>query len=56
MGTRSDDDGWRTLVVTSSGVYANPRATVEKVRRALIARGAHVGPIRDRYRVHFPGR
>jgi hypothetical protein len=51
-----DEEGWRTLIVTSAGVYKNPQATVEKVRRALIARGASVGPIRSRYRVHFPGR
>lgn len=51
-----ESDGWRTLIVTSAGIYRDPTATVEKVRRALQLRGVRVGPIRDGYRVHFPGR
>ncbi len=38
-----DSDGWRTLVVTSAGIYRDPTATVEKVRRALQSRGVRVG-------------
>ena len=51
-----DSDGWRTLVVTSAGIYRHPTATVEKVRRALQSRGVRVGQLRQGYRSHFPGR
>ena len=51
-----DSEGWRTLVVTSAGIYRDPTATVEKVRRALQLLGVRVGPLRQGYRSHFPGR
>ena len=51
-----DECGWRTLVVTSAGIYRDPTATVEKVRRALQSRGVRVAPLREGYRSHFPGR
>lgn len=53
-----DDEGWRLLVVTSRGIYANPAATVERVWRLLRARrfpGVPTQPS-DAWRPHFPTR
>ncbi len=52
-----DDGGWRLLVVTSRGVYAEPGRTVERVFGVLRARrltGLPARP-RDDWRPHFPG-
>ena len=52
-----DDGGWRLLVVTSRGVYGEPRRTVERVFAVLRARrlpGLPARP-RDDWRPHFPG-
>jgi Protein of unknown function (DUF559) len=47
---------WRLIVVTSRGIYRDPQQTLERVRDALIERGA-VG-VRSRFkpewRLHFP--
>lgn len=51
-----DQDGWRTLIVTSKGIYVEPQRTVERVARALRLRGARLRVVRDAYRAHFPGR
>ncbi len=34
-----DDDHYRILVVTARGIFVEPERTIERVRRALIARG-----------------
>ena len=54
----SDDDGWRMLVVTSRGVYANPEQTVERVWRLLQSRRVPGTPTRlsGAWRPHFPVR
>lgn len=52
-----DDGGWRLLVVTSRGVYAEPARTVERVFDVLRTRrlpGLPAAP-RDDWRPHFPG-
>jgi len=53
-----DDDGWRILVVIASGIYKHPEQTVERVFKALKARGAKGLPQRpsDAWRPHFPSR
>ena len=51
-----DSDGWRTLVVTSAGIYRDPTATVEKVRRALQSRGVPGGSTQAGIPVALPGR
>ncbi len=50
-----DDRGWRHVPVFSRGIYVQPAATVERVVRALAARGVRVRPT-DGWRPHFPGR
>lgn len=51
-----DDDGWRIVVVTGRGIYKEPARTLERVRRALIARGCQCLPrsLSDAWRRHFP--
>lgn len=51
-----DADGWRTLIVTSAGVYREPERTLRRIRTALRARGMRVGPLSDAWRAHFPSR
>lgn len=53
----SDDGGWRTLVVTSSGIYRDPGRTLDRVHRVLLARRHPGVPARllDDWRPHFPG-
>jgi len=53
----SEDEGWRMLVVTSRGVYANPAETIERVWRLLRARQLPGTPARlsDAWCPHFPG-
>ena len=50
--------GWRLVVVTAKGIYTEPENTLERVRRALRARGMARVPTRfnRRYVKHFPGR
>ncbi|WP_162599967.1 DUF559 domain-containing protein [Nocardioides solisilvae] len=52
-----EDDGWRLLVVTSSGVFRRPGETVRRVHRLLRARGVPGVPVRsgDAWRQHFRG-
>jgi very-short-patch-repair endonuclease len=52
-----DDDGWRILVVVSSGIYRSPERTLQRVWRLLRARGLVGVPARldDVWRTHFPG-
>jgi hypothetical protein len=54
---RRDDlahDGWRLVTVTSRGIFRTPHETVQRVWRALDARG-HIGLRRpaDGFRPHF---
>jgi very-short-patch-repair endonuclease len=53
-----DDDDWRILVVTSSGLFVKPEMTLAKVQRLLSTRGLPGVPARlsDDWRPHFPGR
>ncbi len=52
-----DDNGWRILVVTSSGIYRAPEETLLRVWRLLKARKLPGLPVRllDQWRPHFPG-
>ncbi len=52
-----DDGGWRLVVVTARGVYAEPARTVDRVFAVLRARGLPGLPARPRddWRPHFPG-
>ena len=54
----SDEDEWRLIVVTASGVYKDPLRTLRRVHRVLLARGMPGVPSRllDDWRPHFPGR
>lgn len=53
-----DDGEWRILVVTAKGIYREPERTLQRVRKALVARGYPGVPRRfsDDWRVHFPAR
>jgi hypothetical protein len=53
-----DDEGWRILIVTSSGVFREPDRTLQRISRLLSARGLPGVPRRltDDWRPHFPGR
>ena len=52
-----DDSGWRILVVVSSGIYAQPGRTLERIHRLLLARRLPGVPARlhPGWRRHFPG-
>ncbi|MCF6378341.1 hypothetical protein L2K70_12070 [Nocardioides KLBMP 9356] len=52
-----DDEEWRLVVVTSSGIYQDPVRTLRRVHRVLLARGMPDVPLRllDDWRPHFPG-
>ena len=47
---------WRLIVITAEGIYDDPLRTLERVRDALIERGAsRVRRIfKPEWRVHFP--
>ena len=51
----TDDEGWRVVVVLSTGVYAEPEHTVAQVTRLLRERGLTVTP-NPRWQRHFPSR
>ncbi|MDQ6642144.1 MAG: hypothetical protein M3Y66_06595 [Actinomycetota bacterium] len=51
-----ESDGWRTLIVTSAGIYGNPEGTLLRIRKALRAKGQRVGRLSDAWRAHFPPR
>jgi hypothetical protein len=49
-----DDEGYRILVVTAEGIYAQPQRTLERVRRQLILRGwPNVPTLDDAWKDHF---
>jgi hypothetical protein len=49
-----DDEGIRVLVVTASGIFRQPRRTLERVRRQLVLRGfGSVPPISDAWEQYF---
>ena len=53
-----DGEGWRIIVVRSSGIYVEPQRTLERIADAMRARGAQNVPtrFRDEWHSHFPGR
>jgi hypothetical protein len=53
-----DDGQWRILVVTAKGIYREPERTLQRVHKALVARGYPGVPRRfsDDWQVHFPAR
>ena len=52
-----DEDGWRYIPVHSRGIYRRPDLTLERVRKALVSRGAEVPRnLSDDWRPHFPVR
>lgn len=54
---RSDDAEWRVVTVVARGVYVDPLATLDRVARALRARGMSVPSTYDpEWMRHFPGR
>lgn len=49
-----DEDGWRILLVTSTGVYREPERTLVRIRKLLIERGLPDLPdLDDTWREHF---
>jgi hypothetical protein len=48
-----DELGWRTIRVTSRGVYRTPEDTLKRVWRALVDRGVRCPPPNDAWRPHF---
>lgn len=55
-GDFTDDLGWRVVKVVARGVYVDPGSTIDRIVRALRARGAVLPRLSDEWRVHFPGR
>ena len=53
-----DDEEWRILIVTASGIYKRPDLTLARVHRNLKSRGCPDLPARpsDAWRLHFPVR
>jgi very-short-patch-repair endonuclease len=53
-----DDGQCRILVVTAKVIYREPERTLQRVRKALVARGYPGVPRRfsDDWQVHFPAR
>jgi very-short-patch-repair endonuclease len=50
-----DEAGWKVVKVVSRGVYRRPDQTIERVRRALAERGAHLPRVlSDEWRAYFP--
>jgi hypothetical protein len=48
-----DGWGWRTVVVTSPGLWREPEATLERVVRVLRQRGEHVRVTSQEWRRYF---
>jgi hypothetical protein len=49
-----DDDGYRILIVTSKGIFAEPLRTLQRVRRQLVLRGGvEVPEIQPDWEEHF---
>lgn len=49
-----DDEGYRVLLVTASGIYKEPGRTLQRIRRQLILRGMPGVPgLDDQWRQHF---
>ena len=53
-----EDDAWRMLVITSTGIFRTPNETVAKIHRLLLARRQPDTPrtLSDAWRHHFPVR
>lgn len=54
----SDDEGWRTIVVFSNGIYVEPQRTLDRIWRVARDRRVPRVPARlsEEWRPHFPGR
>jgi len=53
-----DQMRWRLVIVTSEGIYSEPLRTLERIRNALLARGA-IGirrTFKPEWQLHFPAR
>lgn len=49
-----DDEGYRVLIVTSSGIFEQPERTLKRIRRQLVLRGwGSVPPISEDWEIHF---
>ncbi|HLS45417.1 MAG TPA: hypothetical protein VK045_08275 [Ornithinicoccus sp.] len=51
-----EDDEWRIVPLVSKDIFVTPGKTVDRLRRIFRKRGIPVGPPRDTWRRHFPGR
>ena len=51
-----DQGDWRILVVTSAGIYNDPRATIEKCAATPSGRAVSRPGRSDAWRAHFPTR
>lgn len=51
-----ENDEWRIVTLISKDIYTTPGRTIERLRRIFVARGIPVGPPKDDWRRHFPGR
>lgn len=53
-----DAEGWRLIVVRSTGIYSEPGRTLERIMDAMRARGARSLPrtLNREWERHFPGR
>lgn len=58
LGRREEfeNDEWRILTLVSKDIYVSPGATVDRLAAIFSRRGIPVGPLRDEWRRHFPGR
>lgn len=50
-----DDDEWKFVKVVARGIYREPERTLERVRKAIVARGGRVPRrLRDEWKPFFP--
>ncbi|WP_256839590.1 hypothetical protein [Ornithinimicrobium faecis] len=51
-----ENEKWRIVTLVSKDIYVTPGLTVERLAHIFRQRGIHVGPLRDEWQRHFPGR
>lgn len=51
-----ENDQWRIVTLISKDVYVTPGLTVARLAEIFRLRGMPVGPLRDEWQRHFPGR
>lgn len=51
-----ENENWRVVTLVSKDIYVTPGLTVERLAHIFRQRGMHVGPLRDEWQRHFPGR